>query len=86
MIKYVDNIRLICLKSGLTHSYLFELDHNKSKSIFIFYITKNRYNLYGGDIMSKKNIIRTVKEHCEPIIEDLGYELVDLEYIKENGR
>ncbi len=35
--------------------------------------------------MSKKNIIRTVKEHCEPIIEDLGYDLVDLEYIKENG-
>jgi ribosome maturation factor RimP len=35
--------------------------------------------------LSKKNIIRTVKEHCEPIIEDLGYDLVDLEYIKENG-
>lgn len=35
--------------------------------------------------MSKKNIIRIVKEHCEPIIEDLGYDLVDLEYIKENG-
>ncbi|GFN36449.1 ribosome maturation factor RimP [Tepidimicrobium xylanilyticum] len=36
--------------------------------------------------MSRKNIIKTVREHCEPIIEELGYDLVDLEYVKENGR
>ncbi|MBZ2173836.1 ribosome maturation factor RimP [Schnuerera sp. xch1] len=35
--------------------------------------------------MSKNNIIKTIKEHCEPIIEDLGYDLVDLEFIKENN-
>lgn len=33
-----------------------------------------------------RNIIRTIKEHCEPIVEELGYDLVDVEYLKENGR
>lgn len=36
--------------------------------------------------MGKKNIIKTVKEQCEPIIEDLGYDLVDVEYAKENNK
>lgn len=35
--------------------------------------------------MSTKKILKTIKGQCEPIIEDLGYELVDLEFIKENG-
>lgn len=34
--------------------------------------------------MSRKNVIKVVKEHCEPIVEELGYDLVDLEYVKEN--
>lgn len=36
--------------------------------------------------MGKKNIIKAVKDHCEPIVEGLGYDLVDVEYIKENNR
>jgi len=37
--------------------------------------------------MSTKNLLKTIKEQCEPIIERLGYELVDLEFVKEkDGR
>jgi len=36
--------------------------------------------------LGKRNIIRTIKEHCEPIVEELGYDLVELEYVKENNR
>lgn len=35
--------------------------------------------------MNRRNIIKIVQEHCEPIIEDLGYDLVDLEFVKEKG-
>jgi len=35
--------------------------------------------------MSNKSLINTIREHCEPIIEELGYDLVDLEYVKENN-
>lgn len=35
--------------------------------------------------MSRKNVVKVIKEHCEPTIEELGYDLVDLEFIKENG-
>ncbi len=35
--------------------------------------------------MDRKNIVKIVKENCEPIIEDLGYDLVDLEFVKEEG-
>ena len=35
--------------------------------------------------MSRKNVVKIVKEDCEPIIEDLGYDLVDLEFVKEEG-
>ena len=36
--------------------------------------------------MNRKGIVRNIEEHCEPIIENLGYDLVDLEYLKERGR
>lgn len=36
--------------------------------------------------MSKKNILKTIEENCEPIIENLGYDLVDIEFVKENGQ
>lgn len=37
--------------------------------------------------MSTKNILNKIRELCEPIIERLGYELVDLEFVKEkDGR
>ena len=35
--------------------------------------------------MTRNNIIKIVKEDCKPIIEDLGYDLVDLEFVKEEG-
>lgn len=35
--------------------------------------------------MSNKSLINKIREHCEPIIEELGYDLVDLEYVKENN-
>lgn len=35
--------------------------------------------------MSSKNLISRIKEYCEPVIEELGYDLVDLEYVKENN-
>ncbi|NMB08448.1 MAG: ribosome maturation factor RimP [Tissierellia bacterium] len=35
--------------------------------------------------MGRKNILKIVRENCEPIIEDLGYDLVDLEFVKESG-
>lgn len=35
--------------------------------------------------MSRKSVVKIVKDHCEPLIEGLGYDLVDLEFIKENG-
>ena len=35
--------------------------------------------------MSRKNITKLIREYCEPIIEDLGYDLVDVEFVKENG-
>lgn len=34
--------------------------------------------------MSSRNLLSTIRKHCEPIIEKLGYELVDLEFIKES--
>lgn len=36
--------------------------------------------------MSKKEILRKVREIGNSIAEDLNYELVDLEYVKESGR
>lgn len=36
--------------------------------------------------MSRKGIVNMIKEQCEPIIEELGYDLVDLEYVKENNK
>jgi len=35
--------------------------------------------------MGRKNILKIVRENCEPIIEDLGYDLVDLEFVNERG-
>ena len=35
--------------------------------------------------MSRKNVLKVIEKHCEPIIEGLGYDLVDLEYLKEKG-
>ncbi len=35
--------------------------------------------------MGKNNIIKAIKEHCEPVIEEIGYDLIDLEFVKENG-
>ncbi|MCF6464697.1 ribosome maturation factor RimP [Clostridium sp. Cult2] len=35
--------------------------------------------------MNRKNTVKVIREHCEPIVEELGYDLVDLEYVKENG-
>lgn len=36
--------------------------------------------------MGRKGIVNMIKEQCEPIIEELGYDLVDLEYVKENNK
>lgn len=36
--------------------------------------------------MSKREFIRKVREITSSIAEDLNFELVDLEYVKENGR
>ena len=35
--------------------------------------------------MSKKAIVKSVKNICEKIATDLNYELVDLEYVKDSG-
>lgn len=35
--------------------------------------------------MSKKDVLKSVRNICESIATDLNYELVDLEYIKESG-
>lgn len=35
--------------------------------------------------MSHKNVLNKIKNYCEPIVEELGYDLVDLEYVKENN-
>ncbi|NLL81915.1 MAG: ribosome maturation factor RimP [Tissierellia bacterium] len=35
--------------------------------------------------MSKKEILNKVKEICNPIVESLDFELVDIEYVKEFG-
>ncbi|KMT23068.1 ribosome maturation factor RimP [Clostridium cylindrosporum] len=35
--------------------------------------------------MSKKNIELTIEEFASPLVEGLGYELVDIEFIKESG-
>lgn len=35
--------------------------------------------------MSRKDIIKIVRDNCEPMIEKLGYDLVDLEFVKESG-
>ncbi|HBC95163.1 MAG TPA: ribosome maturation factor RimP [Clostridium sp.] len=35
--------------------------------------------------MGGKDILKIVRENCEPIIENLGYDLVDLEFVRENG-
>ena len=35
--------------------------------------------------MGRKNVVKIIEEHCKPIVEELGYDLVDLEYVKENG-
>ncbi|NLJ79181.1 MAG: ribosome maturation factor RimP [Tissierellia bacterium] len=36
--------------------------------------------------MSRRNVLKIVGEHCKPIVEGLGYDLVDLEYVRENNR
>ena len=35
--------------------------------------------------MNRKNIVNIVKQHCEPMVEEVGYDLVDLEFIKEDS-
>jgi len=35
--------------------------------------------------MGNKRLISTIRQHCELIIEEMGYDLVDLEYVKENN-
>ena len=35
--------------------------------------------------LSRQEIIKTVKGICESAADDLGYELVDVEYVKEHG-
>lgn len=35
--------------------------------------------------MSRRGIINIIREECEPAIEELGYDLVDVEYVKENS-
>lgn len=32
-----------------------------------------------------KLLLEGIRENCEPIIDNLGYDLVDLEYVKESG-
>ena len=36
--------------------------------------------------MSRKEVLKKLRGICNSIAEDLDYELVDLEYVKENGR
>ena len=36
--------------------------------------------------MGRKNLISTVKNIAEPLAEELGYELVDVEFVKEGNR
>lgn len=36
--------------------------------------------------MSKKEVLREIREIANSITNDLNFELVDLEYVKENGR
>ena len=36
--------------------------------------------------MSRREVMRMVRGICESIAADLDYELVDVEYVKENGR
>lgn len=56
----------------------------KYKSIFISVLQKLGLS-YGGDTMnSNKSVLKTIRDCCEPIIENLGYDMVDLEYVKEN--
>lgn len=35
--------------------------------------------------MNKKGILGVIKEICEPLAEELGYELVDIEFVKEGA-
>ncbi len=35
--------------------------------------------------MSKKAVLKSVKDICEALAKDLGYELVDVEYVRESG-
>lgn len=35
--------------------------------------------------MGRRNILELIRENCEPIVEDLGYDLVDLEFVREEG-
>ena len=36
-------------------------------------------------LLSKKRVIATIESLCNPLAEDLGYELVDVEFIKEDS-
>lgn len=35
--------------------------------------------------MNRKGIVEIVKQICEPIVDELGYELVDVEFLKEGS-
>lgn len=35
--------------------------------------------------MNRKGIVTIVKEICDPLVEELGYELVDVEFLKEGS-
>ena len=37
-------------------------------------------------ILSRKNLLTTIRNIAEPIAEELGYDLVDLEFVKEGKR
>lgn len=34
--------------------------------------------------MGRGNILELIRENCEPLVEELGYDLVDLEFVREN--
>lgn len=35
--------------------------------------------------MTKKNIELTIEEFASPLVEELGYDLIDIEFVKESG-
>jgi len=74
------NMVSLCRVGKPTLSYYKRPIVGKTEDKYIVY-----NNIYGGNVVARKKVEDVVQELALPILDELQYELVDVEYIKEGN-